>query len=218
MTHVAPGPYSIPFVLVALAAATHRCPHSLFFTAIMSTIPSTSTSHSNFASIFNTTLDTYKRKTRKDLASHPLLPRIQSCDSPEAILTVLREQIPAFSQSQNGDDGLTKWVIPTINVLYSFPAAIGEGVGLVNIRMFLRESFQSNYCFQASSPASIIFAGISVLLSVSELCGFLAQPILIPERPRMSAPAKTSSLTSSTASSDSSTDLKYTLASHRLRQ
>jgi hypothetical protein len=183
----------------------------------MSTIPSTSTSHSNFASIFNTALDTYKRKTRKDLASHPLLPRIQSCDSPEAILTVFREQNPAFSQSQNGDDGLTKWVTPTINVLYSFAAAIGEGVRLVNIRMFLRESFRSNFCFQASRPASIIFAGIDVLLSVSELRGFLAQPILIPgilRRPRMSAPAKTNSLTSSTASNDSSTDLIYTLTSH----
>jgi hypothetical protein len=187
----------------------------------MSTIPSTSTSHYNFASIFNTALDTYKRKTKNDLASHPLLPRLQSCDSPEAILTVFREQIPAFSQSQNGDDELTKWVTPTINVLYSFAAAIGEGVGLVNIRMFLRESFRSNLCFQASPPTSIIFAGIDVLLSVSELRGFLAQPILIPgilRRPKMSAPAKTNSLTSSTASNDYFTDLRYTLASHRLQQ
>jgi hypothetical protein len=154
-----------------LALISHSSPQS-----IMSTVPSASTSQSNFASIFNTALDTYKRKTKKDLASHPLLPRLQSCDSPEAILTVLREQIPAFSQLQNGDDGLTKWVTPTINVLYSFSAAISKGVGLVNIRMFLHKSFQSNCCFQASRPARI-FAGIDVLLSVSELCGFLAQPI-----------------------------------------
>jgi hypothetical protein len=189
----------------------------------MSPIPSTSTSHSNFASIFSTALDTYKRKTnlKKDLASHPLLPRLQSCNSPEAILTVLREQIPAFSQSQNVGDVLTKWVTPTVNVLYSFAAAIGEGVGLVNIRMFPRESFRSNLCFQAFPPASIIFAGIGILLSVSELRGFLAQPILIPgilRQPKMSALAKTNSLIFSTASNDSSTDLRYTLASHRLRQ
>ncbi|KAH9990152.1 hypothetical protein BJV77DRAFT_963516 [Russula vinacea] len=73
----------------------------------MSTVPSTSASHSNFVSIFNVALETYKRKTKNDLASHPLLPSLQSCDSPEAILTVLREQIPAFSQSQNDDDRLT---------------------------------------------------------------------------------------------------------------
>jgi hypothetical protein len=106
---------------------------------IMSTVPSTSTSHSNFVSIFNAALETYKRKTKKDLATHPLLPTLQSCDSPGAILTVLREQIPTFSQLQNGDDRLTKWVSPTVNVLYSFSATLGGGIGLVNIEMFPRE-------------------------------------------------------------------------------
>ncbi|KAH9988615.1 hypothetical protein BJV77DRAFT_732211 [Russula vinacea] len=107
---------------------------------------STGTSQSNFVSIFNAALETYKRKTKKDLASHPLLPTLQSCDSPEAVLTVLREQIPAFSQSQDGDDALTKWVTPTVNVLYAFSATLGQGVGL------------------AFPPANAIFAGIGVLL------------------------------------------------------
>ena len=106
---------------------------------IMSTVPSTSTSHSNFVPIFNAALETYKRKTKKDLASHPLLPSFQSCESSDAVLTVLREQIPAFSQSQNGDDRLTKWVAPTVNVLYSFSATLGGGVGIVNIGMFSHE-------------------------------------------------------------------------------
>jgi hypothetical protein len=111
---------------------------------IMSTVPSTSTSHSNFAPIFNTALETYKRKTKKDLANHPLLPRLQSCESPEAILTVLQEQIPASSQSQNSDDGLTKWVTPTVNVLYSFSGTLGGVVGLVNITIFPYHISQSN--------------------------------------------------------------------------
>ncbi|KAH9988601.1 hypothetical protein BJV77DRAFT_731662 [Russula vinacea] len=111
-----------------------------------STLTSTSTSQSNFVSIFNAALESYKRKTKKDLTSHPLLPSLQSCDSPEAVLTVLREQIPAFSQSQNGDDALTKWVTPTVNVLYAFSSTLGQGVGL------------------AFPPANAIFAGIGVLL------------------------------------------------------
>jgi hypothetical protein len=102
----------------------------------MSAVASTSTSHSNFASIFNIALEKYKRKTKQDLVEHPLLPRLQSCDSPEAILTVLREQTSEFNQSQNSDDGLTTWVTPTVNVLYSFSAAIGGVVGLVNIHIF----------------------------------------------------------------------------------
>ena len=107
----------------------------------MSTAPSASTSQSNFASIFNAALDTYKRKTKKDLASHPLLPRLQSCNSPDAILTVLHEEISTFSQSENGDNRLTKWVMPTVKVLLAFSATISQGVGLVNIRTFLREEF-----------------------------------------------------------------------------
>ena len=107
----------------------------------MSSNPSTSTSNSNFTSTFNAALRSYERKTKKDLTSHPLLPRLQSCDSPEAILTVLREQIPAFSQSQDGDDRLTKWVSPTVNVLYAFSATVVQGVGLVCIGIFRRGEF-----------------------------------------------------------------------------
>jgi hypothetical protein len=103
----------------------------------MSTVPSTSTSHPNFAPIFNAALESYNRKTKNDLTSHPLLSSLQSCDSPEAVLTVLREQIPAFNQSQNRVDGLTKWVIPIVNVLCMFSASVGQGVGLVNINIFL---------------------------------------------------------------------------------
>ena len=101
--------------------------------------PSTSTSQSNFLPIFNTALESYKRKTKKDLASHPLLSSLESCDSPEAVLTVLRDQIPAFNQSQNRDDRLTKWVIPTVKVLYTFSGTIGQGIGLVNINIFCCE-------------------------------------------------------------------------------
>ncbi|KAH9988604.1 hypothetical protein BJV77DRAFT_732003 [Russula vinacea] len=146
---------------------THPQP-SLPSQAIMSAEPSTSTgiSQSNFVSVFNAALETYKHKTKNDLVSHPLLPTLQFCDSPEAVLTVLREQIPAFSQSRNGDDALTKWVTPTVNVLYAFSATLGQGVGL------------------AFPPANAIFAGIGVLLLVSVLHRSLVQPLLTPMAPR----------------------------------
>ena len=118
-----------------------------------------STSHSNFVSIFNAALQTYERKTKKDLASHPLLPTFQSCNSPEAILTVLREQIPAFGQSQNGDDGLTKWLTPTVNVLYAFSATLGQGAGLVNIKSFLVKSYCSNVNFSGISACKCDLCG-----------------------------------------------------------
>ena len=123
-------------LLVDAASCCISCP-----LPIMSTVPSTSTSHSDFATLFSAALESYNRKTKKDLTSHPLLPSFQSCDSSDAVLGVLRDQIPGFSESQNTDDGLTKWVAPTVNVLYSFSATLGGVVGLVNIRMFSREDF-----------------------------------------------------------------------------
>jgi hypothetical protein len=188
---------------------------------IMSSVSSTSTSHTNFSSIFNAALESYRRKTKRDLASHPLLPSLQHCDSTEAILSVLREQIPAFNHSQNSDDELSKWVIPTVNVLNAFSDTLGQVVGLVNISTlrFGRISILM-FTFQAFPPADIIFAGIGILLTVSCSYGSLEQSILTlraPRRPKMPARIKTSSLMFSTASNVSFSGLTNTLASHRLQ-
>ena len=99
----------------------------------MPSVPSTSSSQNHFAIIFNAALESYRRKTKKDLASHPLLPSLQDCHSPEDILSVLREQIPTFNQSQNGDDEISKWVITTVKVLDAFSDPLGQVVELVNI-------------------------------------------------------------------------------------
>ncbi len=107
----------------------------------MSAAPSTSTSQSNFASIFNAALEPYKRKTKQDLPSHPLFMNLQSCNSPEAVLNVLQEQVPAFNQSQNDDEGLTKWVTPTVNVLSSVSGIVGQRIGVVSVK-FRHEEFQ----------------------------------------------------------------------------
>jgi hypothetical protein len=114
----------------------------------MSHTTSSSASPSNFDAIFNSALDAYKKRTKKDLTSHPLLPTLQACNNPDAVLAVLREQIPAFTQSQNADDKLTKWLVPTVNVLYGFSGALGEGVSLVSIKTSpCCETFASNTLF-----------------------------------------------------------------------
>ena len=186
---------AVPFLTCNVSTSWYR-PLITSRRAIMSTEPSTSTSHSNFQSIFDSALEKYKHKTKEDLTSHPLLPRLESCDSPEAILTVLRDQIPGFSESQNGDDGLTKWVTPTVNVLYTFSDTIGQGIGLVSINPFFTKNYCSNIYFQAFPSSNVIFAGIGVLLSVGALHVVLTQPILTPRplrRLKMLALAETSS-------------------------
>ncbi|KAH8984849.1 hypothetical protein EDB92DRAFT_2116965 [Lactarius akahatsu] len=112
----------------------------------MSQTPITSTASSRFQAIFQNALKAYQKQTRKDLLAHPLASQFQSCDSASAILTVLQDQVREFDQAHSGDERLTKWLIPTVNVLYVFSAAVSEGVGLV------------------FSPARAIFAGIGVFL------------------------------------------------------
>jgi hypothetical protein len=76
-------------------------------------------------------LDTYRKRTKNDPLSHPLAVRLQACDTPAAILTILREQINGLDQSQRDDERWSKWLDPTVNVLFAFTTTIGAGVSLV---------------------------------------------------------------------------------------
>ena len=95
----------------------------------MSQVPSTSSA--NFSTIITAALEEYKRKTKKDIASHPLAAELNSCQSTDAILAILRAQVQTFDKSQSPDEKLTKWLDPTVNVLYAFSAILGDAVSLV---------------------------------------------------------------------------------------
>ena len=97
---------------------------------------STSTSSPNFQSIFHTALKAYEKKTKKDLIAHPLFAQLQACGSPSDILTILQDKVNEFDQARSADERLSQWLSPTINVLYSFSATIGAGVGLVSTVKF----------------------------------------------------------------------------------
>ncbi|KAH9037394.1 hypothetical protein EDB83DRAFT_2318587 [Lactarius deliciosus] len=97
----------------------------------MSQTTSAAAASSRFQEIFDTALKSYQNQTKKDLIAHPLASQLQSCDSTDAILAVLQDQVREFDQARSGDQRLTKWLIPTVNVLYTFSAAVSEGVGLV---------------------------------------------------------------------------------------
>ncbi|KAH8992292.1 hypothetical protein EDB86DRAFT_2830527 [Lactarius hatsudake] len=118
----------------------------------MSHAPSTSTSSvpSNFQSIFNAALKAYKKKTKNDLLAHPLAAQLQACNSSADILAILQDKVEEFDQSRSADERLSRWLNPTINILYALSATLGEGIGLV------------------FSPAKVISAGIGVLLSAAK--------------------------------------------------
>ncbi|KAF8494338.1 hypothetical protein F5888DRAFT_652217 [Russula emetica] len=110
--------------------------------------PSTSSSP-NFQLIFNNALKAYEKRTKSDLLAHPLVPQLQDCNSLSAFLAVTHQQVQEFHQSRGADERLTRWLDPTMKVLYSLSETLGEGVSLV------------------FSPAKVIFAGVEVLLSAA---------------------------------------------------
>jgi hypothetical protein len=134
----------------------------------MSQTPAASTSSSNYQSIFDNAIEAYKRKTKSDLRSNPLLDKLQKCDSPNAVLDILYQQIPGFDRSCDTDEKLTSWLNPTINVLYTFSGVIGGGIGLVSPKEIRVEAIPvlNLIDIQVYPPAAVIFTGIGVLLSV----------------------------------------------------
>ena len=96
----------------------------------MSHTRATSTS-SNFQPIFDNALKAYKKRTKEDLLTHPLADRLEACNSASSILTVLQEQVQELNQSQRRNERWTKWLDPTVKVVYAFSETLGEGVTLV---------------------------------------------------------------------------------------
>ena len=94
-----------------------------------------------FQIIFNDALEVYKKRTKNNLATHPLAAQLQFCDSPSAVLIVLQEQAQRLQQSRSNDERLTKWLGPTVNILYALSETLGEGVSLVNSKILFRSAF-----------------------------------------------------------------------------
>jgi hypothetical protein len=144
--------------LLALTLMSHTHP-----TAASSSSPPSS----NFQLIINNALDTYRKRTKKDLRAHPLAAQIQSCDTPTAILSVLQQQAQGLDRSRSTDERWTKWLDPTVNVLFAFSGILGASVSLVCLnKMHLFEICFLIFMWQLFSPASVIFAGVGILLSV----------------------------------------------------
>ena len=101
----------------------------------MSQTPATTaaSSSSPFQAIFQAAIKSYQKQTKKDLLAHPLASQLQDCDSTNAILAILQDRVREFDISHSGDERLTKWLGPTVNVLNAFSATISGGVSLVGI-------------------------------------------------------------------------------------
>jgi hypothetical protein len=111
-------------------------------------------SSSNFTSIYNTALEEYKRLTGKDLHIHPFAVVFDVCNTPETVLNVFRRQAQAFEKFRAGEDKLMRWLNPTVHVLFTLSAVLGEAINLVSPlflhRVFLRHLSLSHFQTQSS--------------------------------------------------------------------
>ena len=132
---LSPSYFRVPFnSLRTQAIASPLLPRNLSST--MSEPPDPGSSQtaapsSIFKSMLDAALAEYKKKTGDDLLAHWLALEVQTCQSVDAVLDVLREQAKAFDRS--GDQKLMKWIDPLVHVLYTFSDALGDGVSLVRI-------------------------------------------------------------------------------------
>ena len=126
----------VPLCPTIALVVTHRplSTKKLLATSLMAH-SHTSASSSNFQLIINNALKAYEKRTKNDLLAHPLASQLQVCNSPGDILAILQQQVGGSDQSRNGDDRWTKWLDPTVNVLFAFSATLGAGVGLVCSRI-----------------------------------------------------------------------------------
>ncbi len=95
----------------------------------------TTSSSSNFQLIFDNALKAYEKRTKKDLRAHPLAAELQDCNSPNKILAVLHQQVQGLDQSLSNDDRWSKWLDPTVNVLYMLSEILGERISLVGLKL-----------------------------------------------------------------------------------
>ena len=110
----------------------------------MSQTASTSTASSRFQVIFNDALKLYQKQTKKDLTTHPLASQLQPCNSTTAIIAILKDQVREFDQACTGDERLTKWLDPTVNVLCAFSAAVSGGVSLVSLNTWASPGLEAS--------------------------------------------------------------------------
>src|SRR6201996_1783548 len=94
-------------------------------------------SESRFQAIFAAALKSYQKQTKKDLLTHPLASQLQSCKSTAEILTILQDRVREFDNSRSGNERLTRWLNPTVNVLSAFSATVSGGIGLVGLLLSL---------------------------------------------------------------------------------
>lgn len=132
---------------------------------------------SNFRLIFDNALETYEKRTKKDLITHLLATQLQNCGSASSILDVLQQQVQELNQSRHRSERWTRWLSPTVKVLHAFSEKLGDVTSVcLSSPTCLRSALSYLFVFdtgKAFPPAKAIFIAAGVLLSVCILSKYV---------------------------------------------
>jgi hypothetical protein len=140
-------------------------PHSAFLCHISDM---SQTSSSSFQELFSAALRDFEGQTGTRLVEHPFAKQLETCDSVDSITAILQEQAQIFRKFRGDDGKIMKSVKSSVDVLYtlSISTVLGEGIGLVHLKSFIRGTLFLIDILQPFPPAKAIFAGIAILLAV----------------------------------------------------
>ena len=98
-----------------------------------------SESNAQFAAIWASALEEYKRNTNKDPTLTPL-----EGDSPDALLAIIDEKQRTFKHYRSKGEKIRKALKPILELVLLFSEAAGEGTALVSVATVLRQSLVTN--------------------------------------------------------------------------
>ncbi|KAF8259845.1 hypothetical protein EI94DRAFT_959507 [Lactarius quietus] len=105
---------------------------------------------SNFQSILDA-VDKYAEQTGINLKENPFAEKVKSCDSPNAVLVLLQDNLKVFKDFRDKNRKFIDCLSPVVQFVHSFSGILGEAAGLI--------PFQ---------PAKLIFVGIDVLFTAAD--------------------------------------------------
>ena len=86
---------------------------------------------SNFQSILDA-VNKYAEDTGINLKENPIADKIKGCDSPDAVLLLLQENVKAFKDYRDKNRKFIDCVSPVVQFVHAFSGILGGAAGLVS--------------------------------------------------------------------------------------
>ena len=138
------------------------------------------TESARFHFLFEPAFRAYEKMAGISLTQHPLAIKLQTCDSVEAITSLMQDQAQAFGHLQ-GSDKIMKSLKTIISILYqlSSTAFLADACGLVRQNGFM-VCLMSDFYSQTFPPAKVIVVCLAILLDVCPVIEFICRSLVTP--------------------------------------